>query len=211
MERIENREGNYVGMMKEAKRYVFSFDEGDENPKRYSAFEPLQQLSELVIGERYAYEVEHVPTKEEGKFYHNLTRTARNEAFKIHSIGPAPKQATMAPGQSGPRKATQTEIKDAREEMYRNKDIREAEKDRQYRLSLPYINAVALAPGVLNLIANLSLNPKFKENLDREGFDTIFDTMLRQVESVVEKRLPAEVAYNRKPEQKKDEPIEAEV
>ena len=95
--------------------------------------------------------------------------------------------------------------------MYRNKDIREAEKDRQYRLSLPYINAVALAPGVLNLIANLSLNPKFKENLDREGFYTIFDTMLRQVESVVEKRLPAEVAYNRKPEQKKDEPIEAEV
>ena len=67
MERFETREGVYQGMTKEAKRYVLTFDEGEANPRKYSAFEPMMQLTELFMGENYSYEVEHVTTKD-GKF-----------------------------------------------------------------------------------------------------------------------------------------------
>jgi hypothetical protein len=220
MERFETREGVYQGMTKEAKRYVLTFDEGEANPRKYSAFEPMMQLTELVMGENYSYEVEHVPTKD-GKFYHNLARTGRDAPFKIHSLGKPQKQGTLEPK---PTEATNTKVSsytpqpgrkdtDSREAYWAEREKRELEEKRIYELRLPYINAVNLSTGVLYFMANEAMNSKsqVRKELDEHGFENTFDTILRQAEAVVQKRLPAEAAYSRENAQKKGEPIEAVV
>jgi hypothetical protein len=218
MERFETREGVYQGMTKEAKRYVLTFDEGEANPRKYSAFEPMMQLTELVMGENYSYEVEHVPTKD-GKFYHNLARTGRDAPFKIHSLGKPQKQGTLEPK---PTEATNTKVSsytpqpgrkdtDSREAYWAEREKRELEEKRIYELRLPYINAVNLMPGVCHIIGSMMQHSEGYEQVKKDGIDKTAELLLRQMESIVEQRLPKEAAYGAKNAPKKEEPIEAVV
>ena len=216
----EKRTETYTGRKKgNGNRWEFYFNDGGENDKRYSAFEPLLNLSDLKEGREYTFDVVHVPTKDDpSKFHHNLGRVGKDMDFAIEWTGeegkPAQKQTTMATSAKEainpsytPRTATQREVKDAREDAYRNKDIRDAEKDRRYTLSLKYINAVAMMPAVGQIIGGMIQHQEGYDAVKKDGLDVTAETILRELEKIAEKRLPEEVAYaNRKTEKKEPGP-----
>jgi hypothetical protein len=232
--KTENRTGIFTGskLGKGGSRWEFFFNEGGEEDRKYSAFEPLHNLAELVQGKEYSYAVEHKPT---GKFapngqpsnYHNLVRKMRDGPYLINELGPiesepisppkgatqpqagatSPQKAASQPksgeSQGRPARSLHDAVKDAREDYYRNKDAREAERERVYHLSLPYINAIQISQGVLAFMGEQSLNPKsdVSKALDKEGFDKTFELLLRQAEGVVGARLPKEAKYGYKEEE----------
>jgi hypothetical protein len=230
----EVRTGVFTGKKKSSKtanKWDFFFNEGGEEDRKYSSFEPLHNLTELVEGNEYRYTVEHKPTGKTGDngqptFYHNIGRKARDGPYVIEALGPIesepiapPKGATQpqtgasspqkaaSPPQTGESQGRQAKslhdaVKDAREDYYRNKDAREAERERVYHLSLPYINAIQISEGVLAFMGEQSLNPKSEvsKSLDKEGFDKTFELLLRQAEGVVGTRLPKEAKHGYKEE-----------
>ena len=215
----EKRRGIYTGKKKgKGTRWEIYMNEGGENDRLYSAFEPLLNLAELKETREYEYVVIHVPTKDDPlKFHHNLGRVGKDIDFDINWTGETGKKPTVqskidAPNtpEQSPRPATQREVKDAREDMYRNKDVRDAEKDRRYTLSLKYINAVALMPAVGYIIGGMMTTKDGHDEVTKAGLRETARLILSELEAVAELRLPEEVAYaNRKTEKK--EPIEAVV
>jgi hypothetical protein len=229
--RIEVREGVFTGKKKGGARWEYFFNEGSEEDRKYSAFEPLHNLAELKEGQEYRYTVEHKPTGKLGSNgqpsnYHNIARKARDGPYLIEALGSIESEAISPPkepqkpsnGAVSPQKAASPPqtgesqgskpkslhdaVKDAREDYYRNKDAREAERERVYHLSLPYINAIQLSQGVLDFMGQQALNPKSEvsKSLDKEGFDKTFELLLRQAEGVVGARLPKEAKHGYKEE-----------
>lgn len=235
--KTETRTGIFTGKKRGGARWEFFFNEGGDEDRKYSAFEPLHNLSELKEGEEYRYKVEHVPTGKLGSNgqpsnYHNIGRKMRDGPYDIELFGPieseaiAPKKASQEPrsGPVSPSQATSQgkkdegrslhdRAKDARELYYAHKDEREAERERVYHLSLPYINAIQISQGVLSFLGEQSLNPKSEvsKKLMEDGFDKTFEILLRQAEGVVGKRLPKEAQYGYKePQPATKEPAKAE-
>lgn len=198
----------------EAARTVLIFERGDYEDK-VSIFEP--DIPKLEIGKSYTYTVRHVPTKEEGKFYHNVERATPGARRGAYKISPAVQPNTYSsPTKATPSQAATPTTQDARQDYWANKEKRDIERERIYELRLPYINAVNLMGGVGEIMGGMM---QYKEGYDlikKEGIDKMADTILRQLEGVVEKRLPVEAAYKppkvgEKKSEKKEEPIEAEV
>jgi hypothetical protein len=212
----EMRKGIYTGRKKgKGTRWEIYMNEGGEEDRRYSAFEPLLNLDQLKENREYTYQVVHVPTKDDpNKFHHNFGRVGKDLDFVIEWTGeekkPAPIQAkvTDAPKPYTPQPGrTQT---DDREKYWAEREKRDKEKERIYELRLPYINAVNLMPGVCAIIAGMMNHAQGYEEVKKIGIDKTAELLLRQMEAIVQQRLPAEAAYQQ-PKTEKKEPIEAEV
>ena len=101
----EKRKGTYTGKKKgKGTRWEIYFNEGGEEDRKYSAFEPLLNLEQIKEGREYSYEVVHVPTKDDpSKFHHNLGRVGKDMDFAIEWTGEEGKPSQKQPSTPKPQ------------------------------------------------------------------------------------------------------------
>jgi hypothetical protein len=89
-ERKEHHGEKLKSIGNEEKRTVYVFTDATGREIKISAFPPLPDIK---AGRFYDYTEELVPTKEQGKFYHNLARSGKDQPHLIREaegILPAP-------------------------------------------------------------------------------------------------------------------------
>ena len=211
MEASEQKTAIYTGRKKgNGKRWELYFNEGGYQDKRYSAFEPLLNLSDLKEGREYTFTVLNVPTKDDpSKFHHNIGREGKDMDFVIEWTGETaqPKQTqAQPPTKDEPRPYTPQAGRketDSREEYWAKREARDIEKERIYELRLPYINAVNMMPGACAIVAGMMTHAEGYNEVKKTGLDKTIELILRQMEATVQQRLPPEAAYKTKTEEKK--------
>ncbi len=152
---VEEIEAKLTGIKVEAKRTVFEFEnpDGGEYPLKISAFQP--HVPDLKIGTGYRFQVEHVPMKDGGGYYHNLVRKGgvRNAEYDIfEAAGKAVKAAPagefpLVPTPEGqPRAPQAAQVALNREDYWQARENREkAEKPVITRLSC--VSSASMAVG----------------------------------------------------------------
>jgi len=206
MGEVETVTGTYAGKKMEGKRWVFFFDEGGENERKYSAFEPLLNLENLKEGTEYDYAVEHVPTKDDpNKFHHNLGRVARDGEFKIRPTGakgiPRGKDATEVPQKK----------QDNREDYWKNRELAE-EKQKPI---ITRLSAASTAATYLQLGSDQKkplegrINDLLTVALAVESYAT-YGATEEMTKNMLQRMKEAGIIMPQKPEPKK-EPVEAMV
>lgn len=133
----------FSGRTKEQARWVYSFENENnpEKPLKFSAFDP--NVPKLEEGKTYTFKVKHVPTGEEGKFYHNLMRTGTNQKgdttpyaikeakpdyYDKSDKGPAAPVAPQAAPTQRP-KSTQDLYWEAKGKMEERRELRDIARD----------------------------------------------------------------------------------